>query len=451
MDDGAPVSEDSDPEPPRRRGKKSARPVPPPLLADPWIDWPVERFDSKGNPLGPSRVHVENTQALLAAYRIEARYNLMTHSAELTLPDMRVAQERRENVSFAHVINLAERRGLAEKQTLKHIHVLAAEYHPARDWILSRPAETPGALDRFWRTVRLASDADEPFSRLLFDRWMAGCIAAVMPEFEEHFTPQGVLTLQGAQNVGKTSWLASMQPHGKKWIGIGLHLDAKDRDSVQQVTSFWITELGELGSTFNKSDQNALKAFVTRSTDVYRSAYALREERVPRRTMLAGTVNDPVFLVDPTGNRRWWTIPVVGFERNHGLDMQQVWAEVYERVKAGLVWYLNDDEVRRLGELNRRFESQDPLLQDLWATWMPDPFKRARMTLAGIYAELPGRQFKARSGAESRTMAAALRQAGLENDTETHGAATFCVAKRGLVSWSGGSSERGGAYANGGV
>ena len=48
------------------------------------------------------------------------------------------------------------------------------------------------------------------------------------------------------------------------WLLAGATLNPSDKDSVNQAVSHWIFELGEIESTFKKSDIDQLKAFVTK-------------------------------------------------------------------------------------------------------------------------------------------------------------------------------------------
>lgn len=73
-------------------------------------------------------------------------------------------------------------------------------------------------------------------------------------------------------------------------------------------------------------------------------------------TVFGASVNDDSFLNDPTGNSRFWTISVEAIAFNHGIDMQQVFAELKARFLAGAQWWLTADEERKLGEINARHE-----------------------------------------------------------------------------------------------
>ena len=75
-------------------------------------------------------------------------------------------------------------------------------------------------------------------------------------------------------------------------------------------------------------DMARLKGVLTRDFDKVRRPYARAESEYQRRTVFFASVNKPNFLVDMTGNTRWWTIPVSKINYEHGIDMQQVFAQL---------------------------------------------------------------------------------------------------------------------------
>jgi predicted P-loop ATPase len=60
------------------------------------------------------------------------------------------------------------------------------------------------------------------------------------------------------------------------------------------------------------SHAGQVKAFLSsQSTDTFRVPYGKATEDFPRRCIIVGSTNrDSGFLVDDTGNRRFWVIPV---------------------------------------------------------------------------------------------------------------------------------------------
>lgn len=163
------------------------------------------------------------------------------------------------------------------------------------------------------------------------------------------------------------------------------------RDSVKQAVSYWLVELGELDATFRKSDIAQLKAFLTRDRDVLRRAYARLESKYARRTVFFASVNPRQFLHDPTGNRRYWTISCTKIDHSHGLDMQQVWAEIYESLYLkGESIYLTPDEMGALNTHNQDYEVLDPVAERLQSRydWASDPLYWRWVTATDVLAEI---------------------------------------------------------------
>lgn len=391
------------------------------------VAWPVT--ERRAGKMVPSTKHIENTAALFAAYGIGVRYNLMTHKLELSVPGFTVPSERAENATIARVVELAERNGLAEKQTLSHTQILAKNYHPVWDWICSKTWDGVDRLPAFMGSLQVADTADLALHGTLLEKWLTSCVRAVTPSWPggQPFRPQGVLTLQGAQGIGKSRWIESLAPAQSGWILTGAALDPHDKDSVEQLTSVWICELGELDGTISRNHTAAIKMFVDRPADTYRRAYARASETVDRRTVMAASVNPRTFLVDDTGSRRWWALPVQHVTVNHGVDMQQLWAQMSHRLQAGATWWLDSAETMALHVANLRHTVSDPIVDDLWATWKPG-FDGHRETLSDIWQAMPGRSHKPRTRAESQALTQALES--LRCATLTHGCATFRVMRR---------------------
>jgi putative DNA primase/helicase len=101
----------------------------------------------------------------------------------------------------------------------------------------------------------------------------------------------------------------------------------REREQQEQIQGVWLYELSEL-SGLQKTDINKVKSFASRQEDRARPAYGRALVARKRRGILAGTTNDPQYLQDPTGNRRFWPftpgdIDVQAVRR----DRDQLWAE----------------------------------------------------------------------------------------------------------------------------
>ena len=394
---------------------------------DPVIVWPYTT--DKGAPL---KSHSENMQAMLDAYGIKVRHNLMTHRLEVSgTPGPIGASERRENLGLERIHALADRHRLGKQNVMTYLTILATEYHPVADWIDSVPWDGIDRLQQFMNTIQLHASADPHTASIVIMAWMRTAVAAVLPDYDGQVEAQGVLVIQGAQGIGKTRWIRSLAPGGTQWIRSGATLDPHNKDSVLAIIRYWVAELGELDGTFRKSDVAALKAFVTAESDTIRAPYARTDERVSRRTVMTATVNAPDYLVDDTGNRRWWTVAV---ERMTPLDadfpLQQLWAQIAADVRAGGRWWLTSDEQELLEMGNQRHMVADTLTQELWETWRPSiapVTSQPRVSLNQVCRGMAAFATRAPTSMESRRVAAALRKAGCEHDTRSNGMPMYGV------------------------
>jgi len=387
----------------------------------------------KGKPVSHS---LRNIRAMLDAYKAKCGYNKMTHRLELDTPAITCAPERRANQEVTWFRHKCDTHGMQKDTAGEYLALVAAEYHPVADWIQSHTWDGRDRVADIIATVK----SDDALAPTLIRRWLLQCVAAVV---DSTFRPTGVLVLQGPQGCGKTTWFARLCPAGKDWFAMGMHLDPTDRDSVQALTRHWIAELGELDATFRRADVAALKAFVDRPSDIYRSPYARREEEVPRRTVLCGSVNRPDFLADDTGNRRWWTVRVRSCTWDHSIDLAQLWAQLYSMHLAGDSYRLAKDELDQLNTQNTQNERIDPLGLDLWDAWevaadvdLPAAVARGLMrTVREIVEALPDAHSSGSNYvATSREVSKQLRVAGaLESSGGKSKQLRFGVRKRSEV------------------
>lgn len=203
-----------------------------------------------------------------------------------------------------------------------------ARFNPVLDMLYSAPWDGADRLP----TVYAILGQTAAFPQTLIRKWLQQCVAMAHNDGACPYGADGVLTLSGTQGLGKTSffaWLA-MEPN---WFRESVTLDPKNKDEIIKALGVWIAELGELEGTLGR-DLPWLKGFLTQRTDVIRAPYARNATNRPRHTSFCATVNRGDFLIDPTGNRRFWTVPVATINRDlmQQTDtawMQQLWAQIY--------------------------------------------------------------------------------------------------------------------------
>ena len=298
---------------------------------------------------------IGNVSYLLDQAGIRCRYNEVKKKVEIDIPAHVGTSDNRDNATMTAVISLAAQRGMPTGHVGEYVNAVADRhaYNPVADWIRSRPWDGTDRLPEFLATVVEEEDYPADLKATLLRKWLrSAAAAATVPGYKG----RGVLTFQGAQGIGKTSWVKRLVDDKAlcdSVVKLDHHMDGSDKDSVLTAVTHWIVEIGELDSSFRR-DIARLKGFLTRDSDKVRRPYDRRDSEYPRRTVFAATVNDPNFLVDGTGNSRWWTIAVDGLDHLHTIDMQQLFAQVAAEVDAGAHWWLTKEEEALLAEWNER-------------------------------------------------------------------------------------------------
>lgn len=133
-------------------------------------------------------------------------------------------------------------------------------------------------------------------------------------------------------------------------------------------------------------------------------------------TVFAASVNDVEFLRDPTGNRRYWTLPVSACNFTHGLDMQQVWAQVRSLYEAGERWWLDAAENATLIGVNSNHTQDDPIEEVLRQCFKPVPNSwTSKPDIVSAVQEAWGGSWTQR---EARSLTAALRRLETQSGVE---------------------------------
>lgn len=318
-----------------------------------YIEW-RDQTDN-GKPLAT----IENLEVLCNTYGIKARYNAIFKEVEISIPDSEYTTDNQRACSISEVISLASRHRMPVGTIPEYLLALADRnrYNPVANWIDSREWDGTDRLE----ALRDSLDPRNPaLALILLKRWLISAVAAAFEP--EGVAAHGVLVLQGAQNLGKTSWFWSLLGDHREWGKEGAILNPSDRDSVKMCISHWLVELGELDATFRKSDIAALKSFITTQCDELFLRYSRSASKFPRRTVFFASVNPKQYLHDETGNRRYWTIEAGdGLNAKHNLDVQQIWAQAKHLYETDGIWWLTKDEVSLLNEHNEAFETADPI------------------------------------------------------------------------------------------
>ena len=266
------------------------------------------------------------------------RYNQITHNFEFYGFDKSESTEHlAENVPQILVDGLQKQyKRVTIQKVMNYITRYATRhrFNPVLDLIKSVKWDGIDRINKIYEIFRIPADTEEGlYSRIFIYKWLLQCVCGLFNTIENPFSLDIVLVFIGRQGIGKTRFFEKLALKSA-FFGEGICIDPRDKDSIIQATSKWISELGEIGSTMKK-DMDSVKAFITKSTDEYRTPYGRASLHYPRITSFVGTVNDNEYLIDQTGNRRFVTVPlppdlIIDYETQiKPFDALQLWAQIY--------------------------------------------------------------------------------------------------------------------------
>lgn len=177
-----------------------------------------------------------------------------------------------------------------------------------------------------WLATYLGA-VDTPLTRGVGAAWLRSAVArALAPGLEVH----AALILEALQGKGKSSAFRVLA--GEFFCDETLNLDNKD--AILIVSRAWIVELAEL-SSLTRHEVEQVKSFLSRMVDRFRPPYGRRVIEVLRRCVFGGSTNASEYLIDSTGNRRFWPVktPTIDLDAL-ARDRDQLWAEAMANLLA---------------------------------------------------------------------------------------------------------------------
>lgn len=228
----------------------------------------------------------------------------------------------------------------------------ANTYSPVRDYLNSLENVAPTDLDtlaeRYFGT-------DNPLHAVLLKRTL---IAAVARVFKPGCKVDTLCILQGDQGDFKSTFWQILA--GEAWFTDNLS-EANEKDEKLKLRRYWILEFSEFETAYKRKEVEQLKAFLSSRIDSLRRPYGRAIEDFPRTSVFVGSTNRQEFLHDPTGERRYWVIPVSKKIPIQMLEEERdrIWASAVAAYKSGEQWWLTPEEDELLAQANKAWQSSD--------------------------------------------------------------------------------------------
>ena len=206
-------------------------------------------------------------------------------------------------------------------------------------------------------------------------------IGAVRRAFEPGCKHDTTCILSGDQGARKSSfWSVLGGPFFSDSLG-----DLSSKDDLLKLHRSWIMEWAELDHITGRKAAGQIKAFLTTQSDLFRAPYGKAVEANPRRGIVVGSTNRTEgFLVDDTGNRRFWVIPTTRHEANPidtgGLAAERdaIWSAAVHAYRAGAPNYLPLDLSLEVNRQNEAYLVSNPWREPI-ESWLRAPANAARV------------------------------------------------------------------------
>ena len=199
---------------------------------------------------------------------------------------------------------------------------------------------------------------DTPYTRAV-SRYLWSALAGRV--LEPGVKADMVPILVGDQGAGKSTGVAAICPHPDFFTEISFN--EKEDDIARKMRGRLLGEISELRG-LNNRDVESIKAFVTRTHEIWTPKFKEFSTTFARRIVFIGTTNQEQFLADQTGNRRWLPVTVgkVNVTKIRE-DYLQLWSEARDSYK-GVLW----EDAERLAKENQ----SNHMIVDAWLELIED-------------------------------------------------------------------------------
>jgi len=288
---------------------------------------------------------ISNLKYMFRKYKITSNYNQITKNQVINIPGLDI-MDGLHTVNVETIINLAILNRLPAVNVVNQTIAIGYEkaINPVVEYLKNLPSSSGSCIQSLANSLCVEPDSKNIRNKI-FRMFMIGACAAAdhascTTNEEAKAKFEYMMILVGKQGIEKTKFFKNMLPEQLQiYFKDGQFLDPSDKDSVLKCMMYWINEIGEVDSSFCKSDNARIKAFLSESEDVLRPPFGRVTERFHRRTIFVGSTNERNFLKDYTGNRRYWPLDIKNIKMPDEQIVNSAWSEAWNAYINGEQWW----------------------------------------------------------------------------------------------------------------
>jgi hypothetical protein len=241
-------------------------------------------------------------------------------------------------------------------------------------------------------------------------------IGAVRRVFEPGCKHDTATILMGDQGARKSSFWSAL---GGAFFSDALG-DISSKDDLMILHRSWLMEWAELDHIMGRRHAGQIKSFLSQSTDIFRVPYGRATEAFPRRGIIVGSTNQTHgFLIDQTGNRRFWVIPITRTEAQPidtptlMAERDAIWSAAVHAYRAGDPNFLPPHLAQQVTAENEGYQVDNPWLPAV-AQWVSQRIPGESITSERILVEAIQKPIERQTKADQMAIADLLRALGFE-------------------------------------
>ena len=294
------------------------------------VNWP--ETDDNGQPIARSQT---NIGAFLEGSGIRLGYNRFTYTPTIWHADRWHPIDNSVVVRISMAMHRKYFNPLKDflYDALSDI-AYARSFHPVLDYFSGLKWDGINRLDK-WLSTYLGADDNALNNAFGRCQLMAAVARVKSPGCKK----DEMLVLIGPQGIGKSTALRILA--SDVWFTDAVKAGMNSKQVIELSEGRLFLEVSELDGLNHKA-ASAVKAMLSTQRDSSRMSYGRMTTNRQRQFVFFGSTNDSTFLIDDTGNRRFWPVQCKPMAGSKMVDLQglkrdrdQLWAEAVHRFDQG--------------------------------------------------------------------------------------------------------------------